>query len=209
MGQLPHLPRPNSATDTGRVSLDTGKWLNWLCFANSSNLLSDFYYTIHQAKLSCANPITLTQIFCGFETGSILTRNTFIYHCPCGLPKYLASPLNKQDAGFETVIYNTCLYRMVHLKGSPGCYTWTPSRTDRNQWQHWILAAVSRCYSWFTAWNRYCRDFSWSVAQWALVTDRHMLPEMMLQSAFHEKVPAGEGVSALVRYGGKVYWWVD
>jgi hypothetical protein len=29
-----------------------------------------------------------------------------------------------------------------------------------------------------------------------------------VQSAFHEKVPAG-GVSAMVRFGGKVYWWVD
>jgi hypothetical protein len=29
-----------------------------------------------------------------------------------------------------------------------------------------------------------------------------------LQSAFHEKVPAG-GLAALVRFGGKVFWRVD
>jgi hypothetical protein len=50
---------------------------------------------------------------------------------------------------------------MFHLKGNPNCYTWTPSRTKRrNQWQYWILAAVSRCCRWCTAWNRCGRNFS-------------------------------------------------
>jgi hypothetical protein len=34
--------------------------------------------------------------------------------------------------------------------------------------------------------------------------------KVSIQSAFHKKVPTGRGgVSAAVRFGGKVYWWVD
>jgi hypothetical protein len=59
----------------------------------------------------------------------------------------------------------------------PTYYTWNPSRIKRrNQWQYWILAAVSRCCSWCTAWNLYGR-----VARLALVTDKHFLcPEILL-----------------------------
>jgi hypothetical protein len=71
--------------------------------------------------------------------------------------------------------------RYVLLKRNPIYYTWTTSRTKRNQWQYWILAAVSRCCSWCTAWNRYGRNFSCFVARWALVTDKHFLcPEILL-----------------------------
>jgi hypothetical protein len=71
---------------------------------------------------------------------------------------------------------------MFHIKRNCYCYTWTPSRTKRrNQWQYWILAAVSRCCSWCTAWNRYGRNFSCFVARWALFTDKHFLcPEILL-----------------------------
>jgi hypothetical protein len=61
-------------------------------------------------------------------------------------------------------------YRMFHLKSKPNDYTQTPSRTKRL-----ILAAVSRCCSWCTAWNRHGRNFSCFVARWALVTDKHFL----------------------------------
>jgi hypothetical protein len=53
----------------------------------------------------------------------------------------------------------------------------------RNQWQYWILATVSRCCSWCTAWNRYGRNFSCFVARWALVTDKHLcVPKFCYQS---------------------------
>jgi hypothetical protein len=83
-------------------------------------------------------------------------------------------------------------YRMFHLKRYPNDYTWTLSRTKRwNQWQYWIFAAVSRCCSWRTAWNRYGRNFSCFVARWALVTGKHLLcPEMLLPV----------GVLFLIRY---------
>jgi hypothetical protein len=73
-------------------------------------------------------------------------------------------------------------YSVFHLKRNPNYYTWTPSRTKpRNQWQYWILAAVSRCCSRCTAWNMYCRNFSCFVARWALVTDKNFLwPEILL-----------------------------
>jgi hypothetical protein len=65
---------------------------------------------------------------------------------------------------------------VLHLKCNPNYYTWTPSRTKRrNQWQYWITAAVSRCYSWCTAWNGYGHIFRCPVARWALVTDKHFL----------------------------------
>jgi hypothetical protein len=73
-------------------------------------------------------------------------------------------------------------YRVFHLKRNPNYYTWTPSPTKRqNQWQYWILAAVSHCCSWCTVWNRYGRNLSCFVTQWALVTDKHFLcPEILL-----------------------------
>jgi hypothetical protein len=50
---------------------------------------------------------------------------------------------------------------VFHLKRKPNYFTWTPSRTKRrNQRQYWILAAVSRCCSWCTAWNRHGRNLS-------------------------------------------------
>jgi hypothetical protein len=68
------------------------------------------------------------------------------------------------------------LHRIFNLKRNPDYYTWTPSRTKRrNQWQYWILAVVSRCCSWCTAWNRCGRNFSCFVARWPLVTDKHFL----------------------------------
>jgi hypothetical protein len=60
--------------------------------------------------------------------------------------------------------------QMFHLKGNTDCYTWTPSRTKQlNQWQYWILAAVSRCCSWCIALNRYGRNFKCFVAHWAFL----------------------------------------
>jgi hypothetical protein len=51
----------------------------------------------------------------------------------------------------------------------------------RNQCQYWILAAVYRCCSWCTAWNRCGRNFSCFVARWALVTNKHFAcPEILL-----------------------------
>jgi hypothetical protein len=72
------------------------------------------------------------------------------------------------------------LIQSVPFKTQPN--TWTPSRTKRrNQWQYCILAAVSRCCSWCTAWNRYGSNFSCFVARWVLVTDKHFLyPEIPL-----------------------------
>jgi hypothetical protein len=62
---------------------------------------------------------------------------------------------------------------------------WTPSRTKlRIQWQYWILAAVFRCCSWGTAWNRYGRNFSCFVPQWALVTNIPCVPKYCYQSVY-------------------------
>jgi hypothetical protein len=74
------------------------------------------------------------------------------------------------------------LYRVFYVKCNPNYHAWTPKRTKRrNQWQYWILAAVSRCCSWCTAWNRYGRNFSCFVARWTFVTDKHFLcPDILL-----------------------------
>jgi hypothetical protein len=50
--------------------------------------------------------------------------------------------------------------------------TLIPSRTkQRNQWQYWILAPLSRSWSWCTNWNRYGNNFNCLVARWQLVFD--------------------------------------
>jgi hypothetical protein len=44
---------------------------------------------------------------------------------------------------------------ITQFEGNPNLYTRTPSLIKRrNQWKYWILAAVSLCCSWCTAWNR-------------------------------------------------------
>jgi hypothetical protein len=57
----------------------------------------------------------------------------------------------------------------------------TPSHPKRrNKWQYWILATVSRCCSWCTAWNRYGRNFSCFVARWPLVTENPLFSDNLL-----------------------------
>jgi hypothetical protein len=71
---------------------------------------------------------------------------------------------------------NFHLYRAFPVKRNPNYYTWTPSRRNRrNKWLYWILAALSRYFSWCTASYRYGRNFSCSVARWALC-HRQTLP---------------------------------
>jgi hypothetical protein len=75
---------------------------------------------------------------------------------------------------------------MSHLKRNPNYCTWTRSRTKRwNPWQYWILAAVSRCWSWCTAWNRY------DVISAVLSLDEHLsqtntscIPKFSYQSVY-------------------------
>jgi hypothetical protein len=68
------------------------------------------------------------------------------------------------------------MYRMFHLKCNPNYFTWNPSHTKwRNQWEYSMLAVISRCCSWCTAWNQYCHNLSCFVAWWALVTDKNFL----------------------------------
>jgi hypothetical protein len=84
------------------------------------------------------------------------------------------------------------IYRVFHLKRNPNYYTWPLSHTKRrNQWQYWILAAVSRCCSWCTAWYRYGRNFNSRVARYALVTENtSCVPKQCHQSVY----------SCLIRY---------
>jgi hypothetical protein len=74
------------------------------------------------------------------------------------------------------------LYRTSCLKRRPTYWTRTPSSTKhRNQWQYWILAAVSHRCSWCTALNRHDGNFSCFVAGRALVTiKRFLCPETLL-----------------------------
>jgi hypothetical protein len=70
---------------------------------------------------------------------------------------------------------------VFHLKRNPNYYTWTPSRIKRRkQWKYWIIASVSRCCSWCTAWNRCGPNFTCLVAPSAPVTDKHCLSLEML-----------------------------
>jgi hypothetical protein len=49
---------------------------------------------------------------------------------------------------------------VFRLKCNPYYGTWTVLRTERpNQWQFWILAALSRICNWCIASNRYGRNF--------------------------------------------------
>jgi hypothetical protein len=71
---------------------------------------------------------------------------------------------------------------MFHVKSNPNYYTRLTSRTKRlTQRQYLILAGVSCCCGWSTAWNRYRVNFRCSVTRLALITDKHFLfPESLL-----------------------------
>jgi hypothetical protein len=90
-----------------------------------------------------------------------------------------SSPNRDSSPRFRRSLHS--LYSAVHLKRNPQLAHMNPSCTKRwTRWQYWILAAVSRCCSWCTAWNRYGHNFSCFAARRTLVTDRHFLcPEML------------------------------
>jgi hypothetical protein len=71
----------------------------------------------------------------------------------------------------------------VSFKTQPRLLQMNPFRYKRiKPWQYWILAAIYRCCTWCTAWNRYGRNLSCFVTRWALVTDKHLLYPEICQS---------------------------
>jgi hypothetical protein len=75
-------------------------------------------------------------------------------------------------ATFPIKILHAILSLMFHLKGNPNNNTWTPFSHKMTE-PIAILNSCSHtpCCSWCTAWNRYSRNFSCYVTQWALVTN--------------------------------------
>lgn len=60
----------------------------------------------------------------------------------------------------------------VALKRNAKYYTWNPSiGKRRNQWLHWILAALSRCCSWRTACSWCSGDLSCFASRPSLITN--------------------------------------
>jgi hypothetical protein len=60
-------------------------------------------------------------------------------------------------------------YRVFHLKRNPNYNTYRPTASPTKRRNEWILAAVSRCCSWCTAWNLYGRNFSCLVTNQCIV----------------------------------------
>jgi hypothetical protein len=112
------------------------------------------------------------------------SRNHHIYaRPPPGLFIFSSSIWSPNNICF-TVFTMKLRIQNVPFKTQPWLQHMNTFKQRRNKWQYSILAAVSRCCSLCTAWNRYGRSFSCSVARWVFVIKTSCVPKFCFLAVY-------------------------